>query len=119
MSEFKILPVESLAFAKNGEKVAEIKFSKGEAVLSKREGDSERLTVNSEHMMYRVLYLCYAVDYDAVDCTKYTHGYSQAPKWYTVSLIAFNSNKFGLKLLINGLPMYSEELKSRYIVYTR
>lgn len=117
MSEFKILPVKSLAFTRDGEKVAEIKFNQGEAVLSKKEGDSERLTVNSEYLMNRVLYLCYAVDYDAVDCTRYTHGYSQTYKWYSLSLIAFNSNRFKLRITINDLPMYSEELKAKYIVF--
>lgn len=99
--------VKSLSFTKNGDKVAEITFRPGEAFLRKEESKSEILETG-KHMARRVRWLCEAVDYDVYD-----NGYNceiLEGENHALTLIAFNSNKFGLQICINDIPMYSGKL---------
>lgn len=115
-TKVSVLPVHTLSFVstQTGQPIAEIHFKAGEAFLEKKPRMSEVITVQSEFKRDWIKFLCYSVDYDVMECGTELERFS-TKQWYSLCLIAFNANRYKLKIHINGIPMYSDELKKFYV----
>ena len=116
----KVLPVHTFGFISvdTGKPIAEIHFNAGEAFIEKKSPESEKLIVNSQFKADWVKFLCYSVDYDCNDAFSSMADFRRGD-WKGICLIAFNANRYNLRICINGLPMYSEELQSKYTEFSR
>ena len=96
----KVAFVHSISFVyeKDGEEMQVMKqtFRLGEALITKKPGCSEVLTLKDKYQYELIRNFCIAIDYDAM------RDYGSP---LSLCLIGFCSNPGGLMIRINGVPM--------------